>query len=218
MDLLSLLLTCSLHFDDALVRALAESNSHANPYFVFDPSLDLTQLDPPPEPKSLADALARADEVSAKHAVPLLGLMEVPPGWMASFGRELAEAFDPCINIAVGTAMLSEFDAACARPIGAHGSMATRPGAGRRACVLGKYADAVHMPELVAIVSLELKFQRPAPPVPVDSPIFATPTVRPWGPDRIFFSAPPSSPPPRGSPAEAAVPESRTTDAHGGRP
>lgn len=217
MDLPSILLTCSLHFDDALVRAVAESNSHANPYFVFDPSLDLTQLDPPPEPKNLADALALADEIRAKHAVPLLGLMEVPPTWMAAFGRELAEAFDPCTNIAVGTAMLSEFDAACAHPPGGRGSMAMRPAVGRRACVLSKYADAVHMPELVAIVSLELKFQRPAPPVPVDCPIFATPTARPWGPDRIFFPATSSSPPSHGGVAEAVAPDSRTLGAHGGR-
>jgi len=159
MDLLSILLTCSLYFDDPLVRALAESNSHANPYFVFDPSLDLTQLDPPPEPKNLADAVARAQEVSAKRAAPLLGLMEVPPMWMAAFGRELAEAFDPCTSVAIGTAMLSEFDAECGRAPDRHGLTGTRAMAGRRGCVLERYAEAVHMPELVTIVSLELKAQ-----------------------------------------------------------
>ncbi len=195
MDLLSILLTCSLHLDDPLVRALAESNSHSNPYFVFDPSIDPTELDPSPDPTTLAGALARAEEVRAKHAVPLLGLMEVPPAWIAAFGRELAEAFDPCTNVAIGTAMLSQFDWECAHAPGGRPPSAAQPVESGRACVLRRYAEALHMPELVTIVSLELHFQRPTPPVAVDTPIFGAQPLGKWGPNRMFFPLPSPFPP-----------------------
>jgi|HubBroStandDraft_1064217.scaffolds.fasta_scaffold01951_10 hypothetical protein len=218
MDLPSILLTCSLHFDDPLVRALAESNSHSNPYFVFDPSIDPTEVVPPADPMTLDGALARAQEVSAKHAVPLLGLMEVPPAWMAAFGRELGDAFDPCTNVAVGTAMLSQFDSECAHESGGRPSLGARAARGRRVCVLRKYAEALHMPELVTIVSLELQFQRPGPPTAFDAPIFAASSTGPWGPDRLFFPVSSSFLPPAvGVALDARAPDARTVNMAGER-
>ena len=107
MDVLTTILTCSLYIgDDSLVRAVAESTPDKNPYFVVDASIDLTQVDPPPPPKTSAEALARATDILAKGGRPVLGLMQVPPVWLSAFGHELPDAFDPCVNIAVGTAML----------------------------------------------------------------------------------------------------------------
>src|SRR5579862_4978196 len=41
MDVLSTILACSLYLeDDSIVRAIAESNSQSNPYFVLDASID----------------------------------------------------------------------------------------------------------------------------------------------------------------------------------
>ena len=197
MDVLAAVLACSLYpADDALVRALAESNSHSNPYFVFDPTFDPAASEPPPEPHSLAQALARVDEVTAKQAIPLLGLLEVPAAWMTAFDRPPAEAFDACANVAIGTAWLSTFASECARE--AH--VASTPRASRgplehRACVLRKYAEALRMPDLVTVVTLELRASRPLPAAVFEAPIFPPTKGRSWGPDRIFAPLAPAGTP-----------------------
>ena len=45
MDVLTAILACSLYRDDALVRAIAESNSRGNPYSLVDAT---TASDPDP--------------------------------------------------------------------------------------------------------------------------------------------------------------------------
>jgi hypothetical protein len=210
MDVLAAVLACSLYpADDALVRALAESNSHGNPYFVFDPTIDPSQGVAPSEPRSVAQALARAQEVAAKQAVPLLGLLEVPPAWLAAFGRELSEAFDPCTNVAVGSAYLAAFESECAR--GTRGpSPSTATGrSDRRACVLRRYADALQMPDLVTVVTLELRFQTPRVRAIFEAPIFPPVREGAWGPQQIFAPLDPPPLPPTASsspPARGAEP------------
>jgi len=185
MDVLTALLACSLYpADDALVRAIAESNSESNPYFVYDPTLDPAEGERQSDPRSLEQALAREAEVTAKGARPLLGLFEIPPAWVAAFGRESAEAFDPCTNAAIGTAWLSAFESECARAALAR-RLAT-VALDERACVLRSYAEALNMPDLVTVVTLELRAQRPTPLAIFDAPILAPPSTRPWGPDRVF--------------------------------
>lgn len=199
MDLLSILLACSLYTaDEPLVRAIAQSNSHSNPFAVVDPSMDYRQVEVPPEPKTLEAALARLDDITSKGGKPLLGLMQIPPEWMKVFGREPREAFDACINVSIGTAMLSAMDRECAAGTGPR----IEPVARRsrrlpvmvvlppdRACVVRKYGQAIGLPDFELLITLELGGQRPIPPAraPVDAPIvFPEPNERTWGPDCIF--------------------------------
>jgi hypothetical protein len=196
MDLLSLILTCSLYLeDDALVRAVAESNSDSNPDFVFDAAADATQVDPPPAPRTVDAAVARAEDITAKRGRPLLGLMQVPPEWMSVFGQTLRSAFEPCTNIAVGTAMLSQFDAECTSPhekavrsLSRSHATSTAGLSARRACVLAQYGEAIGLADFVTLTRLELRYQRPARPAVEDAPIFASPGTRDWGPDMILVS------------------------------
>ena len=52
MDLLNTILACSLYLaDDDLVRAIAQSNSHSNPYFVEDATLVIAEVDPACRPR-----------------------------------------------------------------------------------------------------------------------------------------------------------------------
>ena len=201
MDLLTTILTCSLYLaDDDLVRAIAESTSASNPYFVLDGSVDWTQVDSPPMPKDAPAAVARTTDILSKGGKPLLGLLEVPPAWMTAFGRELAAAFDPCTNLAVGTAMLSQFDSECAAQGGTKGlvlhapSAETRRGrprsAAHRRCVLSKYEAAIGSPDFATTTLLELRVQRAARPSVEAAPIFAPLRERRWGPDALFV--PPS--------------------------
>jgi hypothetical protein len=190
MDLLTAILTCSLYAsDDAMVRAIAEGPSQKNPYLVLDTAIDLTQVDPPPAPKSESEAISRALDLSAKGRRPLLGLLELPPSWLDAFGRELANAFDPCSNIAIGSAMLSEFDFACAAKAPAHESRLLER-VNRRACVLRTYEAAIGSVDFAEVIQLELSAQRPLKPSVEDAPIFAPPSARHWGPDQLLVHMP----------------------------
>jgi hypothetical protein len=182
MDVLTTILTCSLYLaDDALVRAIAESTSEKNPYFVLDTSVDWTQVDPPPPPKTAAEALTRTNDILAKGGRPLLGLLEVPPVWLNAFNRDLPDAFDPCTNVAVGTAMLSEFDFECAAAAvpkaapkahqAATAAIAHAQSAARRRCILRKYEDAIGMPDFATTTLLELHAQRPLRSTVAEAPI-----------------------------------------------
>jgi hypothetical protein len=205
MDLLTTILSCSLYLaDDDLVRAIAQSTSDANPNFVVDASVDWTEVDPPPIPRTSADALARTKTILAKGGRPLLGLMQVPPASLSAFGREVARAFDPCTNVAVGTAMLSQFDFECAAgtipttdlnqapktrgspPTRASSAVAHPASAVHRLCVLRRYESAIGLRDFAAVTTLEIRHQRAVPPTVEEAPIFVPATREGAGADSLL--------------------------------
>ena len=203
MDLLSALLACNLYTaDEPLVRAIAESNSHGNQFAVVDPFLDYRDVEVPPEPKTLEDAVARLHDIQSRGGHPLLGLMQVRPEWMTVFGREVAQAFGACPNIAVGSAMLSAMDHECAAErlvvvVTPHGHPrerlpVTEVLTPRRACVVRRYGEALGMADFGLLIRLELGAQLPPPARSKDGPVlFAKPEEEPgWGPAQIFVSPP----------------------------
>jgi hypothetical protein len=109
MDILALILACSLHPDDALVRTLVDVQSSGNVYFVGD----LSNLQTRDGLTSADAALKVAEEIAGKGGRPAVGLLGVPIEWAAHFGRSPRDLFDGCTNIAIGTAALSEYEAAC---------------------------------------------------------------------------------------------------------
>jgi hypothetical protein len=194
MDLLTTILACSLYpSDDALVRAIAEGPSQKNPYFVLSAAIDPSQGDPSLTARSDSDALAAAKDLLARGGKPLLGLLEIPAGWLTVFGRDLAEAFDPCTNIAIGSAMLSEFDYQCAAkaPARPARSLALER-VSRRACVLRKYEAATGCNDFEMTVLLELSVERPANAEIAATPIFAPPSSLHWGPEQLLVRLPTS--------------------------
>jgi hypothetical protein len=201
MDLLTTILTCSLYAsDDALVRAIAEGPSGKNPYLVLDAVADAAEANPPRPPKSEAEATARAKGLLAQGARPLLGLLELPAAWLAIFGRPLEGAFDPCTNIAIGSAMLSEFDSECAPTAAPRGDRArSLERTNRRACVLRKYEAAIGLDDFALTIQLEISVQRPLGPSIEEAPIFAPSSASHWGPDQLLVdmtaSAAPAPPP-----------------------
>ena len=117
MDVLSAILGCSLYMDDNLVRAIVESTSQSNPYFVQNVSLDFA----PPEstPTTVEQGVAQADAIAKHGGRAVLGVMQIPALWLTGYGRSLRDAFDPCVNITIGTAMLSNFAYECSKSSGA---------------------------------------------------------------------------------------------------
>jgi hypothetical protein len=128
VDVLALILACSLHPDDVLVRTLVDVQSQGNVYFVGD----LATLKTHDNLTSAADALRAAEDIASHGGRPAVGLLGIPVDWAARFGRSPRDLFDACTNIAIGTAMFSEFDAACS----------PRPPAPRRASASVRSARA----------------------------------------------------------------------------
>jgi hypothetical protein len=209
VDLLTALLTCNLHTaDPELVRAIT-ATSHANPHFVVDASEDASLESAPSEPKTDAEAIARVRDITARGGKPLLGLLQIPPAWLTHFGRELADAFDPCVNVAIGSAMLSAFDSDCAhrkRTLRAPADRPIPPGARglspRRLCVVRSYADAIGEPDFEDAIALELSTpsSHRLLPAPADAPIFPSPPSRTWGPDCVLVPWPIAAPAATGAP------------------
>ena len=191
MDLLTTILTCSLYAsDDAVVRAIAEGPSGKNPYLVLDPVADSAEAGAAPSPKNEAEAMARTKGLTVKGGRPLLGLLELPPAWLEAFGRPLSSAFDPCTNIAIGSAMLSTFDYECAVSARSRRQPPLLERVNRRACVLRRYESAIGVDDFEEVIQLELSVQRPRAPSIEDAPIFAPPSARAWGPDQLLVPVP----------------------------
>ena len=111
--------------------------------------------------------------------------------------RDIEDAFDPCVNVALGTAMLAAFESECAS--GARDDVTVPPLASRetrglaamrlhRACVLRKYESAIGEADFAAVTTLELRAQRLAPVVVTDAPIFLPAGAHVGGLDPIFAS------------------------------
>jgi hypothetical protein len=191
---LAALLSCSLYADDALVTAIAD-NVEQNPLSIVTPDERSDSDTAAAGPSTMDQARAKLGEIMARGGAPLIGLMQVPPAWARTFGREPADLFDSCVNVSIGTAMLSEFDYACARS-GRPGGVRT-PAKGpsgvaevRRRCVIDRYASAIGTPEVATVVTLDLRYSRPRPSIESDAPIYSPlSATRTWGADCLFADA-----------------------------
>lgn len=132
MDVLAIILACSLHHDDALVRALVEVQSQGNVYFVGD----LATLKTKDSLASAEEALRFAEELRRHGGRPAVGLLGIPLDWAGRYERSPIELFDACTNVAVATAAFAEYQDRCAAQH-SHGrpSMHKRPARPRRRVV-----------------------------------------------------------------------------------
>jgi hypothetical protein len=120
MDVLTIILACSVYPDDSLVRAMVDLASRGNQYFVGDLATLLT-FD---QSKSAADAQRVVSEIDKRGGRPAVGLMGLPPAWAArplelpgqsGPTRASADLFDSCTNIRVGSAVLRDYLDSCNR-------------------------------------------------------------------------------------------------------
>jgi hypothetical protein len=116
MDVLALILACSVYPDDSLVRAMVELASQGNPNFVGDLST-LATFD---QVSSLADAERVVIELDRQGGRPVVGLLGLPPAWAKRYGRSRSELYDGCVNLWIGTAVLAGHYDAC---VTAHAAM-----------------------------------------------------------------------------------------------
>lgn len=157
---LALLLSCSLHLDDPLLLGVMEAFSTGNPYRVENVALldeedERLGLETPPQ--SAAEARAAVDRITAAGGEPVIGLLPLRPEWLAELDQPEAGLFDPCQQVRVASAKISEFDYQCRRRGAAAHTRA------RRACTLRRYGASLGLPALGRFVMLTLE-QAPSPP------------------------------------------------------
>ena len=109
MDVLALILACSLHPDDAFVRTMVDIQSSGNPLFVGD----LVTLKTHDNLSSVEDAVRVAEDIAQHGGRPAVGLLGLPVEWGPRFGRDVRDLFDGCSNLEIGTAMFSQYAAEC---------------------------------------------------------------------------------------------------------
>jgi hypothetical protein len=200
MDVLTMILACSLYPDDQLVRVLVDVAGRDNPYFVGDAK----RLDTYERASSLEEGLKIIQEIARKGGRPAVGLMGIPISWAGRFGVRDAALFDPCTNIAVGTAMLSQFVQECRlrasrkRRFRSHRSPRPIGDEMLRPCVLQRFGDELGIAGFFQAVMREIS-ERSAPdvldatgtalrsPVFVDGSDHSQTSTGSWSSARLFL-------------------------------
>lgn len=106
MDILIFILTCSFVNDDALIRSIINVQSSAYVYYVGDSSGAVFTA----YPETLDEAKKALLYVRRNGGNALIGLMGVPSNLAMKYGYQPEELFDPCVNVKVGTAILSAME------------------------------------------------------------------------------------------------------------
>jgi hypothetical protein len=210
MDVIvALILSCSVHFDDHLVEALAAKMSLDNQYFVGD----LSNLNTYDGAHSVAEAHELVDKILAKGGRPAVGYLSVPVAWAQRFGRTPDDLFDGCVNVGVATAMLSEYAHACtARPTGRRPARMKkrRPppinSPDVRACILRRLEADLNITGIVEHVLPDIARLDGKPPDPDDDPPPARAPLYPdntnnarlnepgdWSSPRLYFFPSPTA-------------------------
>lgn len=183
-SVLTLLLACSLHLDDALLSGVVEAFSGGNAFAVqnvavLDYDDERLGLDEPP--RSLEQARAAVARVMASGGEPVAGLLPLRPAWLADLQKPADALFDVCQVIEVASAKISEYDYQC-RHLGS-----TVRTSARRACTLERYGASLGLPALGRFVMVRLASSpAPAPVPPVQSLTLERSVFEPGG---IFFEA-----------------------------
>jgi hypothetical protein len=197
VDISALLLSCSVHVDDALLTSIAYVQSAGAAPLVRDVNPEtFARGDDPPAREPSQDQRATIERILAIGGEPVFGVLPLRPEWASEFGKTLDALFDPCTAISVASAKLSEADYACRR----RGAPSSPP---RRACALDAYGAALNLPALRRAVLADLTL--PSPVVELTellaSVSAAAPTPAP--PSGLFFALQPLAPAARLEPDSA---------------
>lgn len=203
MDLLAAILACSLHPDEALVRALVEIQSRGNVYFVGD----LATLKTNDSLKSAEAALLFAEDLRQHRGRPAVGLLGIPLDWATRYGRAPIELFDGCTNVAIATAALAEYRDQCSsarkdlyRGAATHGRRRTAhrtETTAIRTCVIARFADDLGLASEPAAILRSLTTKGDRAPVAHDDVVPRSSAVFVDGGD----ATPPSAASPTNHPA-----------------
>ena len=106
MDLVTLVLACSLYSDNAIPYAMIETGSENNPLVV-------TVDSKPKQFKTELEAITYTQQQMAQGKIVNIGLMQVPSQWLPKVGAHAADLFRPCKNLVVSTQIMNKAQLQC---------------------------------------------------------------------------------------------------------
>lgn len=102
MDLVTMILACSVYPNKAVVNAMVEINSQNNPYAISGQPF-----------KTERQALAQVDQLKAAGQDFDIGLMQIPSMWLVNQPVSLHELLRPCKNMVLATQILNKLTDEC---------------------------------------------------------------------------------------------------------
>jgi type IV secretion system protein VirB1 len=107
MDLITMVLACSLYADNSITNAMVQVGSQNQPFAIA------VDGGTPKNFKSQSEALSYANkQISAGHTVDI-GLMQIPSTWLKAYHVTVADILMPCKNMVIGTEILYHSEAKC---------------------------------------------------------------------------------------------------------
>jgi hypothetical protein len=170
MDVLALILTCSVYPDDHLIRAMVELASQANANFVGD-LVTLVTFD---RTTSAAESQKVVTELERRGGRPVVGLLGVPVSWASRYNKTASDLFDPCTNLMVGSSVLQSHYEACS---------ATHSASVTSAAPVSSRKQRMAPPEAIRLCAL----QRYGAELGIDG--FADAALKYFAKQRVLFAA-----------------------------
>lgn len=107
MDLVTMILACSLYADNSIINAMVEVGSKNKPYTVTLTDGDSTTL--PNEEQTISYANSKIEQGKAVE----IGLMQIPSFWLKQNHLNLNEIIKPCKNMVAATQLLLQAHEQC---------------------------------------------------------------------------------------------------------
>lgn len=126
MDLVTLVLACSLYSDNSIPYAMIQTGTQNNPLVV---TVDGTRK----TFKSMPSAIRYTQRQIAEEKKVDIGLMQISSQWLPEIAAHASDLFRPCKNLVVATQILEKLRLQC------HTIAANNPNADIQACVLSLY-------------------------------------------------------------------------------
>jgi soluble lytic murein transglycosylase-like protein len=102
MDLITLIMACSVYTDNAIVNAMIQLNSSNAPLMVSGTPY-----------KTPAEALDVAKNLKEEGRPFAIGLMQIPSFWLEDKPVSLSELLRPCKNVVLATQILNDAAVQC---------------------------------------------------------------------------------------------------------
>lgn len=107
MDLITMIMACSLYANNSIVNAIVQVGSKNNALAITQDGVD------PKTFKTTDEALKYANsELEQKHPINI-GLMQIPSYWLPKHHTTVAELLAPCKNIVMATQILNHAVSEC---------------------------------------------------------------------------------------------------------
>lgn len=126
MDLVTLVLACSLYADNSIPYAMIQTSTQNNPLIVTSDAISKTFQTVPAAVQYTRSQIAQGKTID-------IGLMQISSQWLPEIGAHASDLFRPCKNLVVATQILEKLRLHC------QSIAINKPNTNIQACMLSLY-------------------------------------------------------------------------------